>query len=45
MDWECGALGEKRYVSMAFEGKPEKSYQSEDIEVDGEIRLRCVWRM
>jgi hypothetical protein len=23
MGWECGALGEKRFVNMAFIGKPE----------------------
>jgi len=37
MDWECGALGKNRYVNMAFVRKPEKSYQSEDLDVDGKI--------
>lgn len=35
MGWECGALGEKRCVNMVLMGKSEKSYQSEDIGVDG----------
>jgi hypothetical protein len=45
MGFECRASGKKIFVNMAFIGKPEKSNQSEDLDIGGKKMLKCDRRM